>query len=267
MKDSIIEKIRKAIAKAESVKAMGNMEEYGVLMQVIQKILNKHKLQMSEIPTEEQPDDKIIEDHYILNTSSKTDGKWQSALAGVIARYHFCDIINYTYPQPHFCFIGSKQDVEITCYLYSLSRNIITQQQKVCRRNYVKSIQEGLMEEFTNLKRPSEKELEKSGLIDKRNSYKRAFYSSAVRGLMDKLYDERNRFKDNSKFTALVKTNEVALKDYIKENMSVSTSKVKHNKNSKAGMQDGYRTGKNIEFNKGIATDSDGVKRKMSLLN
>ncbi len=119
MNDKIIDKLAKMLRHQESAKEIGSIAEAEAFATQIQFLLNKHKLEMSDIQFVEQEAAEPIEEEYVnpekhLGIKYETKRiEWQEDLAHAIARANDCETLISNHSNCAF-FIGRKSDRE-TC--------------------------------------------------------------------------------------------------------------------------------------------------------
>lgn len=103
----ILDKIRKLHRHAESAKNIGSEQEAQTFAQMVNRLLNKHRLEMTDIQFEEQRKNEPVTQAEInfreygdTFRGKKTEWKekhvrveWIERLAGIVARAHSCQIL------------------------------------------------------------------------------------------------------------------------------------------------------------------------------
>lgn len=92
-RDKIIEKLAKLRAHAESADKIGSTQEAEAFAAMLQKLLNKHKLEMTDIEFQQEEQDEPVEQHPVNWQDVKvrsTRVAWIEQLAIIITRAHFC---------------------------------------------------------------------------------------------------------------------------------------------------------------------------------
>ncbi len=107
MTEKIIDKIRKLHAHAQSAEKIGSEAEAQAFAQMVNQLLNKHRLELTDIQFEERRKNEPVEqaeinfrEHGDTFRGKKVEWKqkkvrveWIERLAGIVARAHSCEIL------------------------------------------------------------------------------------------------------------------------------------------------------------------------------
>ena len=117
--ETLKNKIQKLLAKAESSKKIGNIEESALFAQKVNELLLKHNLDIAEINTDAESD--LSEDGEAL-TTSKSNGKWTCRLLDTLLKYNFCTCVYHDRGEKEMrtTIIGSKENIIAVVYLYEI---------------------------------------------------------------------------------------------------------------------------------------------------
>lgn len=119
--EKIIDKLKKVKAMADGAKAIGNEHEAQAFAEMFEKLLTHHKLNLSDIDFEQLEQEEPVQDNYIDFTKhpdfkvKKAPVQWQSILAQIVAKAHYCDIVRFTGTNK-FYIVGRKSDAEVAEY-------------------------------------------------------------------------------------------------------------------------------------------------------
>jgi hypothetical protein len=220
--EKIIEKIRKIHAQAKKTvgnDGSSNEAEAQAFATLLQKMLAKHNLEMSDIAWEEEIKQKAVEG--IWNTPDhRRFSEWAIQLGQIIARANHCRILtggNY-----RIYFIGTeaavKVSVETMTYMYKVAENISTEEYN---RRYNEMYAEG-----------------RHGQL---KGYRKSFLVGFILRLSERFAEVRKQMEAEFKSTALVRQNQsLALADEHIRGMKVGTRKSSANlKTNSLGLRDG----------------------------
>ena len=124
--DNIIDRIKKLIAHERSARSIGSTAEAESFAELIQKLLVKHKLSMTEVEIESLDKNDPI-GHSTAGLNTKRTKKWDEVLASGIAGGFFCKVLLRAGGEQNcaFIFIGRESDrnaaKEMFQYLASLA--------------------------------------------------------------------------------------------------------------------------------------------------
>lgn len=117
--ESLLDKLRKIKAHAESAAKIGSEAEADAFTSMLQRLLLKHKLEMTDIEVAEQnaaePVDEFSVDWDDVKVRNTRIG-WIEVLAGHIARAHFCRIL-VVKGSSHITLVGRKSDAKVAEYM------------------------------------------------------------------------------------------------------------------------------------------------------
>lgn len=120
--ERVLDKIKKLNAKVESCEKIGSREEAEAFAAMVNHLLLKHNLSMSDLEfSKREVEDPIIQrwvDYEAYGIKSKRARiEWSEKLAGIIARAHFCRTM--IRPGSNWvCFIGHQSNREVAEYLF-----------------------------------------------------------------------------------------------------------------------------------------------------
>jgi hypothetical protein len=267
VKESIIQKIQKLTAKAESSREIGNVEEAAMFSAKVTELLTKHNLEISDIDVEDNED--VTGDRADDLGLSIKQGKWTIHLLSIIGEYNYCEIIYHTSrkyngrgrvvkeAKASATIIGRPDNVEVTKYLYSVLKRQFEQMSKGYWNTYIKSIKKRVSE-MTGIPAAKIKNPAKyvSGVTTRQSFYK-SFYLGAVKGVKDKL---EAQFKEaeqtyGAKITDLMIVNDGDIKSYMSEHFpDVKQMSSRRTKIDGSAYRQGVEAGKSSSFAKGVAS-------------
>jgi len=219
----VLEKLQKIKAHAESAAKIGSEAEAEAFAAMLQQLLTKHKLGMSDLDFEvedvRQPVGTGMIDWQDIKVR-KSRIAWIEQLAAIVAKAYFCQILVHS-GSSHITLVGRENDRVIAEYV------IIT---------LVRLAQ-----------RLSEKEFGKLYRQDRyrAHGFKASFLKAFVQRINERLKEERGE-AERSTSTALVRIRheEKAVEDYLK---SMSTRKVAMVRGSNRGHNaEGWRRGRDV---------------------
>lgn len=136
--ERIIDKLKKIQAHADSAREIGNIAEAQAFAEMFERLLTRHKINMSDIDFEKLDVDEPVENNYI-DFSKYPDFKvkrsavqWQSVLAQIVAKAHYCDIVRWT-GSNKFYIVGRRSDAEVAEYAII---TLIRAAGKIARKEY-----------------------------------------------------------------------------------------------------------------------------------
>jgi len=200
-RERIIEKIQKIKAHAESAERIGSEAEAEAFAEMMQKLLLRHKLEMTDIDFTKFEVEEPVEEHEIDYSKYDCQVKrariaWIEQLAGIVARAHFCRILIHR-GSTRITLVGRKSDCDVAEYM------IITLQRLLTRLSIKARLAHN--EECS-------KEGRKADIYNFRASYIRAFVER-----LSQRYEAERRSQEGSSSTALVRVNraETAVKEFM----------------------------------------------------
>ncbi len=242
VQEKILEKLGKIKAHMESAKEIGNEAEAQAFAGMLQQLLLKHKLEMTDIQyTQEMQDEPIIQ------TSPKTtwvNGKqfyaeypdieivhnrveWIESLAATVARYYSCTIL-VSKGYSIIYFVGHKSNVAIVEYLFiTMLRSAMKLSDaaaKKFRREYRATYGPGMTPP----------------------GYRNSFLDGFILRIAQRLEEERQKFGGANQSMALVRVNKeaIAVSKYMEDNFSKKGAKAL--RGQRGFNREGYAEGKRV---------------------
>lgn len=241
-KDKILEKLRKLMNLKESATALGNEGEANAAAAGITRLLMEYNLTENDIPEQEKLENPIVSEE--IPFKMDINGRWYSDLVSVICEYNMCRCLiiskfnNGRRKRSEFEIIGRKKNVEVVLYLISfLSHQFIT----IGKRNYVEYKHDCV---WKYGKYP------KSLIM-----YLKSFLYGCVIGLSEKLDESKKTLETENNITALVRTTEGEIDDFLKGQKIGKARESKSDIDALCAMR-GIEIGKNVEICKGIHAET-----------
>jgi hypothetical protein len=198
--EKILEKLAKIKAHAESARQIGSEEEAQAFAEMLQRLLLRYNLAMSDVEFERHEREEPIEQHRVDWQDVKVRKMrvaWIEHLAGIVARAHFCRIVVHSHSSV-ISLVGRISSVKVAEYmLVVLVRTIEKLSHDAAYRGF-------------NGANP---ELRGKGF--------RAAYTAAFVQRLAERFDEERKSTEATSSTALVRLNkeDQAVKDWMKERM------------------------------------------------
>lgn len=136
-RDKIIITLAKIKAKVDSARQIGNMEEAKVLLDTLNRLLAKHKLEMSDLEFADYLKEEIVTEAIdwsefdVPHTRKRCT--WQMVLAQIVSSSTNCRIL--CGPNSNrLIFVGRKEDVQLTVKLVGMISKIIHEESELAYR-------------------------------------------------------------------------------------------------------------------------------------
>lgn len=236
MKTSVIEKVKKLLAKAGST---DSPQEAEALFVAAQKLMVKHRIQQHELQEET---DTLIEKHQIECFAKRLEGMWEVELASTI---FWNNCVHYTWNKraTTLSIYGTEQDVQLVKYLFETTRTTF---RRLAKSEYLRIRLETIHENFGNSYPENNsmytEHLEKEGILAKKNQFIRSFLVGACKGLNYKIVRMTQEHVQQTGATSYSLVTKTALErafNYVTQN--VTTRSV--NANIEAGNAQAYGAG------------------------
>jgi len=298
--DEILDKVKKLLEKAESLKKLGSLEEANTFIMNANRMLLDYNLELADVKNHEYTADRkenqvgyaVVEYGKI-----KSDGVWETQLLNVLAHHNLCQHIRFKGDKNRTTVVGLKHNVQITLYLYDVVRPIL---KKLSNESYNKTVAE-MKQVFAKMTKGCETKseavlkimvqtkidpraledhivafdntsldkatygkytlnLQKMGVPSRRKVFIRSFLNGAVAGLDYKLFQEK---KPNEKLDSLIVTNTKKIEDWISKNLGETTETEKKKKvTDEIAYSQGVKTGLEMNLVKGVR-NGDEVPTKL----
>lgn len=256
MKTSIIEKVKKLLAKAGST---DSPQEAEALFVAAQKLMVKHRIQQSELN-----DDQVFEvlANEVAAFQFKLEGMWELELASVIARANCCKVTwktwsassksakNYKYVGGNrldFCkitFYGVEQDVQLVKFLYETTRDT-----------------------FRRLSKSEARAANKVSALANKNRFIRSFLLGAAEGLgthIRKMTADHVQESGATTYDLVVRTQLQKVEQWLTDNVKTKTVKVNSEPGDLAGYASGMEAGMNHSMHIPVETTSSNNNKQLN---
>lgn len=228
MDAKILEKIAKLKAHAESAKNIGSEAEAEAFATMMQTLLIKHKLSLTDLEYANYEKDDPVGTHRIDYTKypefkvKHSRVAWAESLASIVAEAHFCKIL--VAPRSNkLWLVGREQDAQIAEYMImTLTRNV----EKIADKAYVKYFYA----------------CRDQGRVEDARGYRASFLKGFVSRLRVRYQEELKR-EESTTSTALIRLTGAmtVVNEFIKKNYTQSASAVRGREGYNG---DGYRDGR-----------------------
>lgn len=238
MNEAILRKLQKLLALQDSASKIGSQAEAETVATKIQELLIQYNLDMNDVKNSLHQDKSEAmgkADIKWEDLTGRHESDWILQLYYAIAEHNLCKVIkrhgwNGNDKYSYLSLIGNKVNAEIVIYTV-----------------------DQLVPRIRSMSRPAFKNYEDNGGETKKNTWIRGYLRGAVRGIEDKLKESIVTMQRNDvNIFALVRTNEIALKDAVEEHIG----KIKMTNQSKLSGRDGFlngrKDGKNMNIHKGL---------------
>jgi len=238
--NKLLEKIQKLLRLQQGAEAIGSLEEAKNAATRVTELLLKYNLDLEDVTGFVKPDEKDIRrfnEREIENP--KNEGQWIFKLYNTISKFNFCKMV-VTQPhggKPWISLIGTKVNVEAVKFIADqLESRIRTAEKKAWSINTS---------------------------TEKRNAFRRGFFSGAVTGIYNQLEEKRNlEARANAKVTALVLSHDFKMKSFLDNEFGPLTNVRRTSRLSAVnGHHLGYQEGRSMNINKGVTGSSDNTKQ------
>lgn len=253
--EKILDKLQKIKAHADSAEKIGSVEEAQAFAEMLQKLLIKHNLDMSDLEFErheaEEPIDRFDIDweKHGLRTK-RTRILWEQELASAVARAHFCRILVH-HDSNKITLVGRKSDAEVAEYLIvTLRRSAkkiaylsLNEFIRECKNRAICMVCGTAKEDHVFMAHDFQREE-----ITEHHGFKAAFLNSFVTRIRQRL-EETSKSSTGSNCTALVRVNriETALKNYMGQFGKVKALRVREAMNAE-GHRRGYEAANSVNL-------------------
>lgn len=266
IQEKLIDKVRKLINKAEG---SDNQAEADAFMLKANQILLEHNLCMSQIDTEDDNSNGIVEKKKAVAFGEivAEGGQWEHLLMGVLCAHNMCDSIIHTKRNVHgglMSVIGTADNVEIVLYLYEVATRTI---RKLSKEAYKSVREETLAAWFGEM---TEKELLKAGHLPNRMPWIRNYLKGAALGLNDKLQlqkvtlEKESNVASSGQFALMIIGNKEAIEKYKEEEYSDLGKSRAVKIVDKSAYIKGKEDGFNINLNKGLGGQKQEPSKQIS---
>ncbi len=259
------------MAKAESAKEIGNLNEAAIFSAKVSELLTKYNLEKADLNTTEESDVGHADYDDLGITNSQ--GGWTSSLLNIICKFNYCKMITNSMGSTitHVTIIGAPENVEIAKYLYEILKGQFELIGKVEWKKYLSNTRKEIVllkyfgETIDSNHVAYKKPWKYFKRVSARGKFLKSFYMGAVSGVHTKLQEANDEAKieHGTKITDLMVLTDTTLEDYMNEIFDgVRNVKGRKKKVDMTAYRSGQEVGKNASMAKGVA-NNDSVATKM----
>jgi hypothetical protein len=222
--EKLLDKLRKLKAHQESAEKIKSVEEAQAFGEMIQRLVLKHNLSMSDIEFEQHEKDEPIGEQWInweaqgLKTKSMRI-EWEESLASIVARAHFCRIL-ISHSSNRICLVGRKSDAEVAEYVLVTLRRAAKSLAYLAQSQFVKENKASASCQVC-LRTKDDHVFESHPFRKTESTKHHGFKNSFLNGFVTRLSERFRQTREDvtSSSTALVRVNRVeqALKDHMSQ--------------------------------------------------
>jgi hypothetical protein len=232
--EKIIDKLKKIHAMSEGAAAIGNEKEAQAFAEMFEKLLTRHKLDMSDIDFTTLEKEEPVGEHHIDFDKhpefkvKKSPVQWQTILAKIVADAHYCQIVRFTGSNT-FYLVGRKSDTEVAEYAII---TLIRAADKIARK------EDGAF---------YRKCLREDGHTQRARGYRDSFLLGFINRLKER-YDEARRDPNASTSMALVRISRErkAVEDFMKSLREAGETRSMVSRKKWSGNREGNRRGREV---------------------
>jgi hypothetical protein len=273
--EKVIAKLAKIRAHQESAAAIGSEEEAKHFARMLQELLMRHKLEMSDIEYDQEVKDEPIEEYPVGGKGTYRDGKyvmedypeveirrrrqdWSERLGRIVAEAHGCKMLVST-GSSRLWFVGRKSNVAVAEYMYITMYRTI---ESLSWKEYKTARNKTKWEYIKNFPKAEQASASKDVDYSDLEGYRSSWIEGFISGLnMMFMAEEVKRTADAAQSTALVRINKD--KQAVNEYLQKFTGKVNRLGGSGRGFNSrGYTAGKNKANEVGITAKGMGASGK-----
>lgn len=241
-------------AQMEDCTEVGSEAEAQAFATMLQNLLAKHKLQMTDIQYQQHLKDEPVEEFHVGGDTIRRDGKrfmsrypdvevgkrrieWCESLMGVIVRAHSCAFL--VVPGSASLFIvGRRSDAEIAEYLFV---TMMRTADSLAHKDYMK-LRRAMVDKAGG---DRNSELCKR-LLAETHGFKASWLDGFISRLSQRFEEEKRKIEHDTTGTALMRLNKEALAvvDYLKNKFGEDKKGAKGLRGQKGGNELGYQRGR-----------------------
>jgi hypothetical protein len=250
VREDVIEKLQKLKAHADSAEDIGNEEEAQAFAAMFQRLLLKHKLNMTDIEMQRHETEEPVEERYI-DFGDEVQRKqhrigWQAILADVVARAYFCRILCMSRSN-RLILVGRKSDSEIAEYVIVTLLAAAIRLSKSAKHEYVKKTYGRARGSFPELK-----------------GFRTSWLNGFVSRLRERLDEELNQeVASSNSSTALMRINRAsdAVDKYMYRYGTKSWA-IRQSRHNASGYNEGRRAADKVDI-RGRAMNGDREPKQL----
>lgn len=208
--ENIINKIRALIEKAQSNKEIGELAEAESLIAMAEKLMEKYNIDMHAVRmAAAMSNDKFANWVYgerVYTTEHLAGNRWRHDLIKMLCEHNLTAVIfGAKGEKPSFRVYGDISNVEVTVFLYHFLDMTLLRLAKEYRAS---------LDSITR------------DMLGCRHTVLKSFLDGAITGISRKLHDQKEESEHKAAMGALIKYNDKALDEYLKEKIKDFVSKM-----------------------------------------
>ena len=241
-RDKVIDRITKNLRMAESARSLGSIHEAEAFAAMAQKMMLKHKVEMSDLEVEALEHEEAVEgeDWSVgkeIGLSDRGRQHWLSYLSAVVADHHFCRILVIPRSKTIFL-VGRESDRKVAKYLIG----VLARTARQLQRKYLADERRRVMR--------WERVPASAG---------RTFLMGFVRAIRERLEAERRRFEQDLRVTnphAIVRLSQAIAPVEAYARKHQGGGKVRGGDAYRAG----YEAGRQVSWSAGVGQSGTAAK-------
>lgn len=249
MADKIIDKIRKLHAMAEGAKAIGSEQEAQAFAGMVNQMLNKHRLELTDIQFEEQRKTEPVESSEINWATHdiptrKVRIEWIERLAKIVALAHTCDIMVLP-GSSRIWLVGSASNRAVAEYLLV---TLMRAAEKIAEKEYVRFYYKCRDE----------------GDVTRARGYRSAFLLGFIDRINQRFDEAKRKMQGDDTGTALVRFNQEKADVsafFIARDNKKSAHGLSHSLRNIAGYRDGQKKADDMSIDANAVNSSKPSSR------
>lgn len=270
--DHIIDKIQKLLAKAESSRSTGNLEEAALFSAKVTELLTVHNLRMGDLDTKNESDvEGVAADDLGI---TRQFGRWTVNLLFLLCKYNFCKTVFHSSVKDirfnrrgrpvkikdnnyNVTLIGQPENIEVVSYLFSVLKSQFERISKAEWKVYLSSIRRQILDRGYSENSPIYKKPWAYTNVSNKAKWLTSFYLGAVNGVRLKLEENQQHAEAEygSKINDLVLVKDAAVSAWLEENFpNIGTMKSRRKTVDDQAYQKGIATGRESSMARGLAT-------------
>jgi hypothetical protein len=223
--EKILEKLGKIKAHMESAQEIGSEAEAQAFATMLQNMLLRHKLEMTDIQYSSHLKDEPVEESTVGDSEYFYKGRqrfytkypdvevtsrrseWAENLMRVICDAHSCSFMVYK-ASSQLCIVGRKSDAAIVEYLFIMMHRVA---EKMCHQEYMKFRRQCR-------KQGGDDKYLVADLLSQTHGFKSSWLSGFTTRLAQRFEEEKKKMEQSNSGTALARINREALavREYLK---------------------------------------------------
>lgn len=244
MSEKILDRVKKLLAKAESAKEIGSLAEAEAFMQKVNELMIEYNLSMHDIRMAAAADNDKFADwiygEYVEYKENLAGGRWRMDLIKMICRHTLTGIVFNTHIKK-FRVYGQIENVESTVWQYNFLSSRLLSMAKDARKESAEALEHC------------------------RHTFLKDYLMGSIHGIERKLIEQAKESKLKDAVNQLIKYNDKALDEYVKEKVGdVIKSMPRGNQTLASGAyKKGYNDGKSMSMGNRLSASEQAVQKKL----